>query len=646
MRYITEMNLGGDDYMMRDPAISEQVNRESIISTYYQGGVTGHGIGAPVSNTTLNSNTNRIRTINANSSYNDAFQINAGTRIRISVDYGYKFSCQVYNKSTKVGTIDNSFRTSPLVISRDEDYAIIVMVGRVNDANLTPSDGVHCYVELWNDVKNDIASLENVLNNTPLSVGFQQGGFTSAGQGIAYTSLGFNDSASRIRNIPNSTSIGNAMLIKAGTQIQASVDEGYKFAYQVYSASSGLALDVFDAGTSDKVIRKNEDVYFIVWVGKIDDSSITPSEGSHFHLSAYNAIKEEIDKVSDSVAELRIAEGSTPVFENRFIPTSLLSLPSGFSSFPIPVQISKMGSMYGYFIEIGSYYKRGTNNATYYVSLNGNDTNDGLTPETALLTIPAAVAKEDVGTIVIMPGIYLNGTHFNSTAISKPLNIIGIGNVVFDSPFLANPLNIAASCYVKNITFRRGTSNLIVKLTDADLCVFDHCRFEKSVNNSALQALGGSYIMLHCDVDEAYGDGFNYHIYNSSPCQVLEICCTGRNCGNNSDSLTSNCSTIHDTGARIIRIGCEYRTSKGCVVADADNVLSLNIAVISSSTIGLDSNTRDGNFGALSGAEMWLYDCISFGSPKDIISDASTLHTTDTYTVEATIDGGTIDRIT
>lgn len=63
---------------------------------------------------------------------------------------------------------------------------------------------------------------------------------------------------------------------------------------------------------------------------------------------------------------------------------------------------------------------------TYYVSIkNGDDTNDGLTRETALKTIAEAKRKTDVSTIIVGSGFYDDMNGFaNATSVNKNLNII------------------------------------------------------------------------------------------------------------------------------------------------------------------------------------------------------------------------------
>ena len=108
----------------------------------------------------------------------------------------------------------------------------------------------------------------------------------------------------------------------------------------------------------------------------------------------------------------------------------------------------------------------------------------------------------------------------------------------------------------------------------------------------------------------------------------------------------NNASTIHEGGSKIIRIGCDYSCCRGGVVADADGAKSINVAVKSSTTEAIEATNRNANFVVIgSTSKMWLYDCMSFGSPYDIISDAGVIYTTETYQRESMVNDGNISRI-
>lgn len=76
-------------------------------------------------------------------------------------------------------------------------------------------------------------------------------------------------------------------------------------------------------------------------------------------------------------------------------------------------------------------YKVDNDGETYYVSTLGDDGNAGLTEDTPLATVHAAMDKIDVNTIMIAEGEYYLGSAFNNqTYDSREINIIGVGDVI------------------------------------------------------------------------------------------------------------------------------------------------------------------------------------------------------------------------
>lgn len=495
------------------------------------------------------------------------------------------------------------------------------------------------------DLQNNVNQISSGLSYDSIISSFYQGGFVGTSIGNYVTQLTFDTAATRIRSINANTGVNDTFRIPANTKVRMSVDEGYNYLYQVYSMSTGQALDDTDYTTDDIILNKTEDVGFIVKIGRIDGGNITPADGVHFKLEIWSDIKDHVNNIGEAVDALSDDQllDDIPSFHNNFIPTSLMTLPSVFSSFPIDVSISKYGNSYGYMIN-DDFFRRSSDNVTYYVSVDGDDTAAGTTPETALLTIDEAVSKSDVGTIIILPGKYVKGVHFTSTPITKSLNIMGVGIVILDTPKDESPLVIQSSCYIRNITFLHGNSNVHCEL-ESDLCIFDECRFVDSFSVNGLDIYGGNIILRKCVVKGAARDGFFYKKNGTYYPQVLEVECAGYDCGNNYNSFTNNCSTAHDSGTHIIRIGCAYHTSKGTPLADADACFSLNIDCSVYSSIAIGSADRNGNFGAF-GASMWLYNCKSNGSTYDIISDLSGVINTDiTYPAELAQNGGTINHI-
>lgn len=415
----------------------------------------------------------------------------------------------------------------------------------------------------------------------------------------------------------------------------------YKFCYKSYngtswgSASSWYTTDLeFDSA-------KRIAIYF----RRNDGVDVTATD---LAKAKTEILKNNSKSISSKVETLEGFVNKTfeygTDFENRFVPSNLLELPSEFSGFPIPIKISRSEGVYGHNLNPHNYTKNNANGVTYYVSNDGSDSNTGKSPSTSLKTITEALSKADVNTIIISAGEYVNGTDFNNTAITANINIIGVGNVVLKSSSAQNPMKFTAGCYIENIIFDGGVSACETELT-TDLCVFNKCAFVNSGSLNGLTAKGGKYILFECIADNNMLDGFNYHSYNSNKPKAVEICCKGRLNGNRSTQTINNGSTCHEYNSRIIRIGCEYSSCRGGVVADAE-CMSINIAVKAFSTEAVDATNRNGNFVAIANnTKMWLYGCQSFGSPYDLIADAGTIYTTETYARESTVNSGSISRL-
>lgn len=343
-------------------------------------------------------------------------------------------------------------------------------------------------------------------------------------------------------------------------------------------------------------------------------------------------------------------------WENIYDPNYLVDLPSPLTDtvnpFPIDIKISKVDNKYGHNINISDYVKTGANTATYYMSPDGDDSNDGLDEKTPLKTLAAALEKADVNTIILLHGTYENGVHFGATEINKEINLIGRGAVVLKSTSYQSSVLFTAACYVENIVFNGGKTGACRATLQTELLVFDRCAFINSWDNG-LRALGGTYLMYQCIANNNRIDGFNYHGNEAYKPQVVEIQCSGFGNGVNAPDgeNTNNASTAHENGTRVIRIGCRYSSCRGGVVADSNKAFSLNINVTAFSTLELENTGRTCSYQSGNGADMWLFDCDSFGSPFDLCAisgetNDSVIHTNRTYLHESTSGGSTITRVT
>ena|GEM_PF-4450992 len=101
--------------------------------------------------------------------------------------------------------------------------------------------------------------------------------------------------------------------------------------------------------------------------------------------------------------------------------------------------------------------------ATIYVSADGNDSNNGLTPHTAKLTLAAAVAVTNaMSGGVIQIGYCPSGIAIAGVTVTQPTTIRGINrdvSVLFDSGTSADGLTISASfCVIQDVTINRTTA--------------------------------------------------------------------------------------------------------------------------------------------------------------------------------------------
>lgn len=401
--------------------------------------------------------------------------------------------------------------------------------------------------------------------------------------------------------------------------------------------------------------------YVLILDNRANATSFRPSKIEYVQRS--NTVlknSEDINALNQDVVELKTDIDNIILYtfgtswENNYNVDHLLALPSTLTNeanpFPIPISISKMGNVYGHNINIHDYVKNNITNKTYYVSPAGDDTNSGLDSNAPLFSITAALAKTDANTIILLPGVYLKGTHFTSEPITKAVNIIGVGKVVLKTDS-GSGISINGSVYVENIIFDGGDYACNCTLT-TEVIAFNRCVFTRAYPYSGVRVDGGCAIFWECIAEHNHKDGFSYSRSDGYSAQAVEIKCKGSfNGENNYTDGSCNGSTAHNLYTRIIRIGCDYYSCRGGIVADTSRSFSLNINVNSFSTQQIESDDRNCSYMCNLGCEMWLYDCGSFGSIYDIISNGmsdetpSTVHTTKTYSNEKTMDGGLISRI-
>lgn len=314
----------------------------------------------------------------------------------------------------------------------------------------------------------------------------------------------------------------------------------------------------------------------------------------------------------------KFVNGDKIVFHNNEIEEKI-SLP--FSGFRIEPKLYKQNGKYYSKINPRDNFIKKDNGVVVYWSPNGSHDADGLTVITPVKTLAEALAVENVNTIICLEGTYVSGTNYSSAQqVTKEVNIIGIGNVVFDNK--TNPcIRFYRSVYCENIHFKGGDTAIACELAiDERTATFYNCIFSESVANNGLAVFGGNAYVIDC---VAYGnafDGFNYHAKEFIVNHSIEINCKSYGNGTKrlaeSDGQSSNATTSHD-GSYIVRINGNYQCCHGGVVADKE-CKSANYACSSGVSTVTDTAYPDrmSNYWS-SNAEMYLFDCVSFGSKYD-----------------------------
>lgn len=412
---------------------------------------------------------------------------------------------------------------------------------------------------------------------------------------------------------------------------------------------------VFDA---DKSILGN-----ITWKSLLTKQNILTNFASarylHFVLRHGSADMTVYDseylsvKIYDSLAQ-RVSNLETkekPSLPAGFINPTVGTLINFDNSFDHsnPINIYKTASFFTTDFDIKTMKKPG--NTVVYISPNGDDLGDG-TKDNPFKTINKCI-ESGASTIHFEDGIYYLLTNFaQSQRISREVNMLAdneafiyFAGITNDKILPTANMYIDASCYVENMTFVGG--NGLTVSSGENICAFNHCKFTKSTKNG-LNHIGKGIYLYECEATDNMLDGFNYHKSGDiNPTGVVEIRCKSFRNGNVSNR-SSNGSTIHDHG-RIIRLGCEYGLCHGGVLADSTSK-SYNFDILSHTSTNQNAGEEmyNSNYDALSGSEIWLYNCMGGGSRYELCLTSNSIIHTDTSISSDKIynDGtGTIDVI-
>ena len=432
----------------------------------------------------------------------------------------------------------------------------------------------------------------------------------------------------------------DVLLLSSANAYVSLVDVENNILFQTNNMNKPIYLDIKNQyPNAYKVYVSNLNTY---------DGSVTAIETVKGKVGGLSKeVEDVIDPIVTKMYSKTISGFNTRMWDINYNSGKKITIPDEFKSFPIDINISRDGNIFG--CDINPFFLKKNNNGTrtYYIAANGDDDNNGLTYNSPFKNINTALQKADCNTIILLDGEYIVNVNFpEGMSVDKEINIIGLGNVVINSLDM-DSFNITKGCYIENIVFTGGSSAINTTLKD-DLCVFVECEFNNSINSNGLTALGGYYVLYKCVANNNYLDGFNYHsnrydervVYHSF---AVEINCIGSNNGIRNNIDINNGSSMHEMG-KIIRINCQYLGNKGATIAEADGGKSLNFGIISGSTAA-ELENRNGNFAAINISAIWLYDCVSFGSKYDIIADKATVYRDNVYPKEKEVNGGVINAI-
>ena len=180
--------------------------------------------------------------------------------------------------------------------------------------------------------------------------------------------------------------------------------------------------------------------------------------------------------------------------------------------------------------------------------------------------------------------------------------------------------SLSSNIYFENINFIGGRNCVELNLNSSNSAFFNNCSFNYAATSyNGLAIVGGKNIVLNdCTANNNGMDGFNYHIgADGSKPFIIEIDCVGLNNGIEKGTAgvkSNNGTTIHD-GLKGIRVNGLYGRNDGGNVADVnERTETWNLGCTAfESYQGKDFQTS-------SGSNMWLDNCIAYGSENSINS--------------------------
>ena len=180
--------------------------------------------------------------------------------------------------------------------------------------------------------------------------------------------------------------------------------------------------------------------------------------------------------------------------------------------------------------------------------------------------------------------------------------------------------NIVSDLYIENVNFIGGNNCLQVDLSKNNNLYLKNVSFSFSnyLYNGLAVTGGESVILQNCSANNNGFDGFNYHIgKDQSLPLVIEINCRAYENGNDKGTAgfkSNNGTTTHD-GITSIRVNGVYARNDGGNVADVnEGTKSWNVGC------SAFESYQGKDFQTASGSDMWLENCIAYGSENSINS--------------------------
>lgn len=223
--------------------------------------------------------------------------------------------------------------------------------------------------------------------------------------------------------------------------------------------------------------------------------------------------------------------------------------------------------------------------------------------------------------------------------------------VCLNEPSLRITSNI--KFYAKGINFYgRDPLRFTRTIANTAFLVAEDCTFSNNGFDNGLDINDIDNVRLvNCMAHDNYLDGFNYHIdsVHSTVTKVLEVDCKGFNNGlTNAATTSSNGSTAHE-GVPIIRVNGDYNGNRGPNIADGSTEpSSLNLGTRCGNSIAGSANNQDCGFQSADNAQMWLYDCETYGTmafDRVQTGAGSAIFSTNSFVGVAGQDIGTITTI-